>query len=213
MATDVILFGAGGHAKVLLEALQLSGNTVIGVIDADTRRLGESLSGVPIIGTDRDVFRLFAPEEIQLVNGVGAAVSLEPRHRLFSSFRDQGFHFLQVRHPSAIVSPSSSIGEGAHLLAGSVTGFGVSLGDNVILNTGCVVDHDCLIGDHCHIAPGAIICGGVTLGEGVFVGAGATVIQGIHVGDRAFVAAGSTVVRDIPPGCRVMGVPAREVRR
>ncbi len=213
MGKDVILLGAGGHSRVLLEALQLNGTTVTGVIDADRRRVGGSLCGVPIIGVDGDIPRLFKPADIRLVNGLGAAVSLQPRQRLFASLRDHGFHFLQVRHPAAILSHSASVGEGVHLLAGSVTGVDVSVGDNVILNTGCVVDHDCFIGDHSHIAPGATLCGGVTLRIGVFVGAGATVVQGIHIGHGAVVAAGATVIRDIPAGCRVMGVPAREVRR
>lgn len=211
MAKGIVVLGAGGHARVVIETLVIAGRDVVGIFDASGDRVGEKIFGIPILGSDNDLPRLFDPADILLANGLGAALSLSPRGDLYRSMKRAMFRFVSVCHPSATVSPSATIGEGSQILAGNVTNCGVVIGENVILNTACVVDHDCLIGNHCHVAPSATLCGGVTLGESVFVGTGATVIQGVSIGDGAFIAAGAVVTGNVNRGSRVMGIPAREV--
>lgn len=209
MSSDVVVLGAGGHARVLLGAL--ADVTILGLTDGDPAKAGAMVSGIPILGAD-DALKAFSVNQILLVNGVGSTGNNEKRRTLFVRFKEAGYTFLNVRHASATVAADAVLEEGVQIMAGVVLQTGCSIGENSILNTGAVVDHDCRIGRHVHIAPGAVLCGGVAVGDNAHVGAGATVIQGVRIGNDCLVGAGAVVVRDVPPGMKVAGVPAKEIR-
>ena len=194
MSRPVIVIGSGGHAKVVIAALQRSGTEILGITDKDRRRAGARVLGVPVLGDDR-VLAGYEADTVVLVNGVGCSGSSALRRRVFEDLREKGFHFAVVIHPAAIVAADSELGEGAQVMAGAVIQPGCRIGANAIVNTGAGIDHDCAIGDHAHIAPGAVLCGGVIVGEAAQVGAGATVIQNVEIGVGALVRAGSLVTR------------------
>ncbi len=200
----VILLGAGGHAKVLLEALHLNGVEVLGYVAPN--RSAEDI-GVEYLGDDDQVAK-FPVDEVALVNSVGG-LTLSQRQRLYDDFKARGYRFAQVVHPSAVVSNGASLGEGVQIMAGAVIQTGARLGEDVILNTRASIDHDCHIERHSHISVGAILAGNIHVGKNVLVGAGSTVIQGIRIGDAAVVGAGAVVLKDVPAGKTVIGVPAR----
>lgn len=204
MSRSIILLGAGGHAKVLLDALRCNGVEVLGFVGPDA--LATDLD-VKCLGDD-DSIENFSVEEVALVNGVG---NIGLRQRLFDAFKARGYDFAQVIHPSAIVSEADDLAEGAQVMAGSVIQAGVSIGENVIINTGACIDHDCSVGAHSHVAVGAVLAGDVSVGNRVFVGAGSSVIPGVHLGDDAVVGAGAAVICDVAPGKTVVGVPAKEL--
>lgn len=208
MNLPVIVIGAGGHAKVLLEILSGQRVDVLGVTDAAFTERKTNFMGFPVLGTDEILFT-YAPQAVQLVNGVGSVQDMHKRKDIFVNFKRLGFNFTKVIHRTAVVSGWASLGEGVQLMAGAVVQPGSSVGDNAIINTRAAVDHDCLIGSHAHLSPGVTLSGGVEVGEGVHIGTGATVIQGIRIGAYAVVAAGAVVVRNVPAGAKVMGVPAR----
>lgn len=206
----LILLGAGGHAKVLIDALRSRGLGIHGIVDADPARHGQTLSGVPIVGDDNAVFAM-AAETIWLVNGVGSVRVSAARRRLHESFKARGYRFAGVVHASAIVAPDVVLAEGVQVMAGAVVQTGCRIGEGAIINTRATLDHDCEIGAHTHLSPGVTLCGSVVVGEGSHIGAGATVIQGVRIGRNSMVAAGAVVIRDVPDGIRVAGVPAREM--
>jgi len=205
----VIVMGGGGHARVLIEMLELMNIEIIGVAvpDPETKRV----HGYPVVGNDDAVFE-FRPDSVRLVNAIGSTRQPHARRRLFERFKTSGYAFAGVIHPAAIVSSGAVIGEGVQIMAGAVLQPGCRIGDNAIVNTRAVIDHDTVVGRHSHIASGAVLAGGVTVGETVHIGAGATVIQGIAIGDGSLVAAGAVVVSNVPEGATVMGVPAKEVQ-
>lgn len=212
MNSAFIIVGAGGHARVVADALLCAGGRVLGFIDADATLHGRCVLDLPVLGGD-DALARHDPREVQLVNGIGgveAGPSL--RERVQARLQTQGWRFAGVRHPAAVVAASAVIGEGCQLLAGSVLQPGASLATGSIVNTGAVVEHDCRVGAWNHIAPRALLCGGVHTGEFVHVGAGAVLRQGIRIGDGTLVAAGAVVVRDVVGGT-VAGVPARAMDR
>lgn len=208
MTRPLIVIGAGGHAKVLIEALLRSGMPLAGIVDADPARHGTTLLDQPIRGGD-ELILAHAPAEVLLVNGLGSIADPSLRIRIFETFKGHGYRFETVIHPSAIVASDALFGEGVQVMAGTVMQPGCRLGDNSIINTGATLDHDCLIGKHVHIAPGVTLSGGVTVGEGAHIGTGATVIQGITIGPKAVVGAGAVVIRDVAANSTVSGVPAK----
>ena len=205
-----VLLGAGGHGRVLLDALLARGRRVAALLDPDPEAWGSEVRGVPVIGGD-DRVRDFAPGDALLVNGVGGFADLSTRARLFREMRDAGYTFVGVRHSAAVVSDAARVDATAQVLAGVVVQADAEVGRDTIVNTGAVVEHDCRIDDGCHVASAAVLSGGVRLGEDVRIGAGATVLPGIEIGDGALVGAGAVVTRDVAPGVRVVGVPARVV--
>ncbi len=203
--------GAGGHAKVLISALRMQSEEILGATDADVGKHGRLLLDVPVLGDDEEILKRRA-ESIYLVNGVGGVLVHPLRRILFERFANRGYRFASVTHPSAVVGADVALSEGSQVMAGAVIQPGCHIGKNAVINTGAIVDHDCHIGDHAHIAPGVTLSGGVRVGEGSHVGAGATVIQGIQIGRNSLVAAGAVVIRDVPDGVTVAGVPAKEIR-
>lgn len=208
----VIIVGAGGHGRVVADALQAAGRSVLGFTDNDPSAWGTTPCGAPVLGND-DVLRQHEPQSVLLANGLGTTRVSTLRRDVFLKLKAQGYRFATVVHPSATVSPRASIEEGCQVMARAVVQVGATVAANTILNTGTIVDHDCAIGAHTHVATGATLSGGVTVGENCHIGAGATVIQGVSLGDECLVAAGAVVVRDAAARSRLAGVPARPMEK
>jgi sugar O-acyltransferase (sialic acid O-acetyltransferase NeuD family) len=204
----LVVIGAGGHARVVVEALRSHHTEIIGFVTNDPQDSTGVMRELPCIGTDGDLLAA-GPQGTDLVNGIGSTGKSEVRRKLFDRFRKGGFRFATVVHPAATVASDVVLGEGAQVMAGAVLQPGVVIGANAIVNTGALVDHDVRIGEHAHIAPGACLAGGVTIGTAAHVGAGSTVIQNVRVGDGALIAAGAAVTSDVPAATMVAGVPAR----
>jgi sugar O-acyltransferase (sialic acid O-acetyltransferase NeuD family) len=206
--TRIVMVGAGGHARVLFNALSARRADILGFVSLDGRPATGVMSGLICLGNDDDLMER-GPDGIVLVNGVGSTHDPTRRRAAFEVYCRSGFTFAAVVHPSAVVAPDAVLGEGAQVMAGAVLQPGVRIGANAIVNTGAIVDHDNVIGDHVHVAPGACLSGGVTVGAAAHIGAGATVIQGICVNAGAVVGAGAVVIRDVAAGAVVTGIPAR----
>ena len=203
----LILFGAGGHAKVLLSLIQAAGLNVLGICAPELVHQGiDSWRGCPVLSLTDDNLKAYSQDQVALVNGVGHQVR---RQQLFEQFNAQGYHFPVLIHPHAYVDPSAILNEGVQVMAGAVIQADACIGNNVIINSRASVDHDCVIGDHVHIAPGAVLCGGVHVCQGAFIGSGATVTHGIKVSEKATAGAGVSVVRDIPSGCILLPASIR----
>ena len=199
----LLIFGAGGHARVVADAVQQAHPTWSLTASDRNDRLceGELLPGIPLaragslepwggalhvaIGDNR------AREKESLALGV---------HRLVS-----------VIHPRASVSPHARLAEGCFVAAQAVTATGVVLERSVIVNHASVVDHDCTVGAFSHIAPGAVLGGGVRIGSRVLVGSGAVVQLGRSICDDAVIGSGAVVCNDIQQAGTYVGIPARRV--
>jgi UDP-perosamine 4-acetyltransferase len=210
MNRPVLIVGAGGHGKVVADALEAMGREVRGFLDIDPARWGEVVNGKPVIGGDD---RLPEAGTVELANGIGSIQSLATRSSVFDRLRGKGFRFVTVLHPRAVVSPTARVEEGAQIMAGAIVQTNARIGADTIVNTGAIVEHDCSVGEHVHLAPGVTLSGGVRIGNCVHVGTAACVIQGIRIDDYALVAAGAVVTRDVARSARVSGIPAREMEQ
>jgi acetyltransferase EpsM len=197
----LLVVGAGGHAKVVIDAAEEAGFEIAGIVgtpDDASEVLGHPVSH-DRAGLSADAF-------------VVAIGDNAVRSRIFAEYLAAGFGPASVVHPSAIVGRDVLIGDGAFVAAGVVINAGARIGADAILNTGCTVDHDCIIGDHAHIGPQAALCGSVALGPGVLLGVGSCASPGVSVGDWCVVGAGAAIVDDLPAHAVCVGVPARPVR-
>lgn len=195
----VIVLGAGGHARVLIDLLTECRVPILGVCDPVLASSQTATwQGLSVLGAD-DIVDEFDVNEVALANGVGFLPQSLSRRNLFCAMKAKGFHFPEWVHPTAFVSRSTELHSGAQIMAGATVQVGSVIQENVIINTGASIDHESTVGPHVHVAPGATICGNVTIGEGAFIGAGATVTQGVSVGARSVIGAGVTLRHDAEP--------------
>jgi sugar O-acyltransferase (sialic acid O-acetyltransferase NeuD family) len=198
----VILLGAGGHAKVLINTLLLLKREILGYVVAEKMDKVEML-GIQHLGDDEDVLQ-YNPQSVELVNGLGVLPGKTVRWKLDNDFSVEGYSFMTVVHPSAVVALDVKLSEGVQVMAGSVIQPGVEIGRATIINTKVSIDHDCDIGEYCHIAPGVTMSGDVTVGKNVHIGTGSSVTQGITISDHAIVGAGSLVYKDVNRGVQLL---------
>lgn len=205
----IIIIGAGGHAKVLMDMIQQAGNfNLIGLVDKNFPA-DKKILGMPILGNDTILPDLLAQGINLAVIGVGSTKNNSIRKKLYEQTLRLGFVMPALIHPRAIIAKNVKIESGAQIMAGAIIQTGVKIGRNTIINTGVQIDHDCLIGQNIHIAPGAVLSGNVVVEDSAFVGAGATIIQNITIGQEAIVGAGAVVVKNVLAKTQVVGVPAK----
>lgn len=202
---DIFIFGAGGHAKVVLDALQLQSIYGVAGIFTDTSSESEFL-GIRILDTQENVKRYLG----EVSKGIMAFGNIEARFRLCKELMSIGFDFVNIMHPKVIVSSTANIGRGNFFAAGAIVNAYATIGDNCIINTGSIVEHDCILEDNIHMAPNSTICGNVRIGRNTLIGAGAIVVPGITIGENVVVGAGSVVLEDVPNNRTVVGVPAKQ---
>lgn len=209
-ATKLVVAGAGGHARSVLDALRASHApfTPVACTDPDPALRGEVLAGVPIAGDDEILPALLVDGVRAACVGVGGIGDNRPRAALHARLVRLGFELPAVVHGSAQVSCTATVGRGSVVLAGAMVGTGTTVGEDVIVGSGSIVEHDCSIGDHVHLASGCVLGGAVAIAQGAHVGLGATVLQGRAVGEWAVVGAGAVVVHDVLAGETVVGCPA-----
>jgi sugar O-acyltransferase (sialic acid O-acetyltransferase NeuD family) len=198
----ILVLGAGGHAKVVVDAIRVSDVArMVRVRDDDARLNGQELLGIPVetpIGVPQDL-----PDRVHVAIGDNRA-----RQRVAAGLIAAGKRLVAVVHPHASVAAAAKIGSGAFVAAKAVIAPGATVEECAIINHCAVVDHDCVVGRYAHIAPNATLGGRVRIGSGTLIGAGAVLLPEVEVGDWATVGAGAVVTRRVPDGATVIGIPA-----
>jgi sugar O-acyltransferase (sialic acid O-acetyltransferase NeuD family) len=200
----IAIIGAGGHAKVVADAVLASGSDqIVGFFDDNSALWNGTVFGLPVRGPIAG-WRDYSVDA--LILGIGDNAM---RKKIFEQFSSTGAKFATALHPRAILGRGVAVGAGSVVLANVVVNADTQIGCDCILNTACTVDHDCIVGAHTHLAPGVNVAGDVRIGEGAFAGIGTKMIPGVTVGDWAFLGAGTVVTRDVAASARVVGVPAK----
>jgi sugar O-acyltransferase (sialic acid O-acetyltransferase NeuD family) len=206
MLEPIIIFGAGGHAKVVIDAIEKAHSYSISfLVDADPDRIGSFLKHY-VIRSEEDGFSAVVNQEIWTFVAIG---NNAVRKGQACKLKNLGCKLAQVIHPAAVIATDAVIGEGTLVMPGSILSASVKIGANVIINSGTIIEHDCCVGDNCHIAPRATLCGGVEIGEDTLVGAGAIILPGVKIGARSVIGAGAVVLANLPDDSSAKGNPAR----
>ena len=206
---DVLIIGAGGHGKVVLDILRAAGiHRPVGFLDADPGLTGTIVNGLPVLGQVNQIGKL-RQKARGIIVGIG---DNRARASYAALAREAGFELINSIHPHSSVSSTARIGDCVVISAGAVIGADAELADCVIINTSAVVEHECRIGRASHICPAAALAGRVTVGEMAFVGLGSRVIQCLTIGNQSVVGAGAVVIGDVPDFATAVGVPARVIK-
>lgn len=190
------IYGAGGHGRVVLNAMQVADMICEGFIDDRP------------ISTCADLnVSLLSSIEMNKVSLHLAIGDCKTRELIAISLENSNFY--SVIHSAAIISKTAQIGLGSFFAARSIVAPDAKIGHHCIINHAAVVDHDCAVGDYCHIAPLCSLGGGVKVGKGVLIGAGAVVLPGLTIEDYAVIGAGAVVTKNVAAGMTVVGNPAK----
>ena len=151
---DLIIYGFGGHGKVVLDLARLLGYGEIGIFD-ELCAGQTTTSDITFLGAYNEVLHVNVP--IILTMGDNAI-----RMHLSRKIRHQ---FATLVHPSASISSSASVGHGTVVLQNAVVQAATVVGRHCIINVGAVVDHDSYVSDFCHLRPHSYIAGDSRLSE------------------------------------------------
>ena len=204
----LVVWGAGGHARVVADIVRLGGEfEIVGFLDdCDPERQGAAFCGATILGGVDQLPRLRERGVDHLILGFGLITARLERAEIA---RRAGFRLARAVHPGATVAGDVGVGPGTLVAAGAVLSPGCLLGQNVIVNTSASVDHGSHLADHVHVSAGAHVGGDVEIGRGALVGMGANVMSRVRVGAGAVIGAGALVLEDVPARTVARGVPAR----
>ena len=193
---EIILIGAGGHARSCIDVIELSGQyKIAGLVEKDGSNREKNL-GYPVVGTDEDLLNLRKKYQYALIT-VGQIKSAKTRVQLFNLVKNLEYKLPLIVSPRSHVSRRSKIGDGTIIMHDVIVNINSKIGKNCIINNRSLIEHDAIIGNHCHIATGAIINGEVSVGDKTFIGSGAITKQRISINNNCIIGAGVILKNDV----------------
>lgn len=202
----IILIGAGGHAKSIIDSIEQTG--IYQIIGFSEKKKDESVNyrGYKIICTDDELEELYKSGVQNAFITIGYMGNSNLREKLYYKLKSIGFNLPSIVDNSAILAIDVQIGKGCYIAKGTILNSQTFINDLAIINTGAVIEHECYIGFNTHIAGNSTICGNVNVGNNVFVGASSTVIQGVKIGDNTIIGAASKVIHDVGNNKKIFGI-------
>ena len=193
MHKKVIIIGAGGHAKVIADIIEKSGDEVVGFLDDNKENGATVIKNYKVIGGSNNRFAMaITKENVEFVIAIG---DNQKRKEISNS---PNLKFYTAIHPSAQIGLDVRIEEGTVIMA------------NSCINSSAIIEHDNIIEDYVHISPNATLGGTVKIGESTHVGIGSIVKNNITICKNCTIGAGAVVVKNILEEGTYVGVPARE---
>lgn len=202
----MIIAGAGGHAKEILDILKYYSNEEIVLFDNTSANISSSLHGFKIVNNLIDL-KLHFEKDKRFIVGVGNSAG---RKKLFELFIEQGGYPYSIIAENAYVSESNTtLGSGLNIMQLSFISCDVEIGNGVLINTRANIHHNVSIGEFTEIGPGATLLGGVSVGDLSLIGAGAVILPGLKIGSHCKIGAGAVVTKNVSNNQIVKGNPAR----
>lgn len=205
----IILIGGGGHCISCIDVLRLENKfKIVGIIDI-INKVGTTLSGIKVIGTDDDISSL-ASEYKNFLITIGQIKSSEKRVSIYNKVKLNGGKLPSVISPKAYVSSSAFVDEGTIIMHNAIVNANAVIGKNCIINTGALIEHEVIIGDFCHISTHAVVNGQVMVGKKSFLGSNSVISNNVSLPDEIIVAAGACIMKDPEKKGIYIGNPARK---
>lgn len=189
----LVVIGAGGHCKSVLDVLLASEEYDNIVLVGEDDSVGRIIYGCKVVGTDDDLQKIYERGFRYAFVAVGSIKSTALRRKLWGKANKTGYKMINVIDVSSKIASDVSLGCGIFIGKNAIVNAGAKIKDMAIINSGAIVEHDCMVGEFSHISVGAVLCGTVKVGADCFVGANATVIQGCCIQDGSIIGAGEMV--------------------
>ena len=131
----------------------------------------------------------------------------------------KGFGFFpnksnNIRYPHigiVIIENNCEIGCGSTIDRGSLSN--TIIGKNTYIDNQVHIAHNNRIGENCIIAGQVGFAGSSILGNNVMIGGQSGISGHLKIGDNVQIAGGSGVIKSIPNNAKVMGYPAKDLKR
>tara|TARA_B110000046_G_scaffold28052_1_gene28795 strand:+ start:101025 stop:101663 length:639 start_codon:yes stop_codon:yes gene_type:complete len=193
---SIILVGGGGHCKSCIDVIEQENKYIIGGIVDVKEKVGGTILGYSIIGSDDDLPQIAKKYDYFLIT-LGQIKSAEVRIKLFRQVKKLNKRLPSIVSPLAYVSQHAKIDEGTIIMHNAAINAGSSIGKNCIINTNSLIEHDSIIDNNCHVSTRATINGNCTIDSGVFIGSGSILNQGISITNSCIIGSGSVVLNNI----------------
>lgn len=201
----LILIGAGGYAKSVLDSVDYFNYEIEGFIDEFSDK--KEHLGFPILA--RSLEEIENPDKYVYFIAIGNNKS---RKSWFDRLQKKKLRLINVVDRSAIVSSGAAIGTGCFVGKMAIINSKAVVGDNCIINTKALIEHGCVLSDHVNMSTNTVINGDVKIGMGSFIGSCSVTIGQLRVGSWSTVGAGAVVINNVADGITVAGVPAKLIR-
>lgn len=196
----LLIFGFGGHARVVADIALALGVSQFCFVDEQARQ-GETFLGYPVV----KVWDQALPKGWQVFCAAGDAAR---RQLQYDHAAALGCSLATLIAPDATIGIGATIGTGSLIARHAHVGPMATIGVGCIINTGAIVEHESAVGDFSHISVHATVAGRSRVGRHTMIGAGATVIDGIEIGDHITLGAGGVAHASLMEAGIYVGVPA-----
>lgn len=202
--SDIVLLGASGHAKVIIDMLHIEKRECnIFLLDDNEEVQGKYILGHMVMGRIEECLKY---RDCQFVIAIG---NNHIRRKIAEKY---DLDYASVIHKTAIIADDVTIGKGTVVMAGAIINSGASVGKHCIVNTASTIDHDGRLDNYVHLSPGTHLGGTVTIGAESWLGVGSCCKNNVCIGEKVVVGAGGVVVRDIVESGTYVGVPVRKIK-
>lgn len=204
MRRNLIIIGAGGYAKSVIDSL---GNKykLVGFID-EFKHDKEHLT-YPILGKSIEEIENYEDYEYFIAIG-----NNEDRFKWYNILKQYKLKLINVLDKSAIISKETEFGEGCFVGKMAIVNSNVKIGDNTIVNTKALIEHGCTIHSNVNISTNAVVNGDVVVKDGAFIGSSSVVNGQLTIEEWSTVGSGAVVVKNVSKNTVNVGVPARVIK-
>jgi sugar O-acyltransferase (sialic acid O-acetyltransferase NeuD family) len=205
----IVLIGGGGHCISCIDVILAENKyEIIGILDTP-EKMGTSISGFQIIGTDSEIPDLIKKFRNFFIT-IGQIKTAEKRIKLYNAVKDNGGSLPVIISPLAYVSQSAKVGEGTIIMHRALLNAETVIGKNCIINTGALIEHEAIVGDFSHISTQAVINGQAKIGNQSFIGSNSTISNNVSLPEKIIVAAGANILKSIQLTGVYIGNPAKK---
>ena len=206
-----VIIGAGTYGEVYLAYLQEAGVEVVGFLDDNKTIQGTNVKGVPVLG---GVDLLQTLKSTYGVEAVYCPIGNNKlRVRFLSLAKELGYKTPNYIHPSVIISPNVTIGDGVYILLGTSIMPYTVIKDYVMISMNVGLAHHSILENGVFLSTGCNFGASIHANKYAYCGISSTIMTGVkELGEDCLIGAGAVVIRDVPDRAVVAGVPAKVIK-
>lgn len=206
-----IIIGAGTYGEVYLAYLREANINIVGFLDDNKELHGKIIKEVPVLG---GIDLLPSLKDTHNIEAVYCPIGNNKlRVKFLEQARSIGYQTPNYIHPSVIISPNVTIGEGVYILLGTKIMPYTEIHNDVMISMGVNIAHHSVLDDGCFLSTGVNFGASIHAEKYSYIGISSTIMTGLHsLGEDCLIGAGAVVIKDVPQKAVMAGVPAKILR-